>query len=234
MKRTKRIITTTVCIASMSITNATYWEQLASFNIYSFVGFPQAQEELHASCSNSSIQKAQKRETSILEAVNKLFQSDDDVSKWYKTKNLVQSIQRVIQNIPNTNKDKRCEIQYLLISIMQYLRTSHLEIIYNNEMQYDFQNIEDRGKIEGIEFKKNLLQQKYLQYKKYEDYFYQRDIDVQGHASIQGDEQILATHLIRLTKAIIFKSIYELKQKNIRRDQEIEDLLPKITIDYHP
>lgn len=93
MNRAKKIVVTTICMMSMSTTNATYWEQLGSFNIYSFIGFPKAQEELQVSCSNNSIQKAQKRETSILEAVNKLFQNDDDVNKWYKTKKLIQSIQ---------------------------------------------------------------------------------------------------------------------------------------------
>jgi len=80
-------------VASISITDATYREQLASFNIYSFVAFPQAQEELHNSCSTISIERAQKRERAILEAVNKLFDKDDDVNKRYKTKKLMLSIQ---------------------------------------------------------------------------------------------------------------------------------------------
>jgi len=127
--------------------NTNYLNSLTSKDIYTTISYSQSLYQLSKICPIQVITKTQLKEKTLIVAINQLLTKKNIVEQRYMSKNLFGQIQSILakQSSITSPTDKQCEIHYLLISLMQQLREHHLKIIYDDKMDADFANSENKS-----------------------------------------------------------------------------------------
>ena len=121
-------------------------------------------------------------------------------------------------------------MSYIVVSLMKSLKQKHVDIMYNNELQYDFSNVHGSPGTTWIFFKKQLLTDLYNQYAKYHNN--STSFSTNWFENLSGEEEYLVPIMLKLTKALILHTLDWFFQQGLINQEERKTLIQKTKINY--
>lgn len=198
--------------------------------------YPDLVKEVESSCSSQDIDLAKILYNKAKPKVQSKYSGQQDFRKLQITRELHDKYLAKNMSISSENQLEYCVLKYILYNVLDDLRDQHLSLMEQYWLMKDFEWFATSGPISWFELKKQQLQSEVTDMRRYISLLWttinfedlnKNDIATTGEYSVIKE---LSSELLQLT---VYKVLYNMKERNVIQQKDINELKNKIKLEYH-